>query len=505
MRRTCSLICLMMALTASPIRAADEPAKMIPEDQVVQLPAPGDPTVSFRLWFKTGSQNDPPGKEGLAALTAAMLAEGSTRQHNYEEILDLLFPLAGSYSADVDVEMTVLHGRIHKDNLSAFYPLLMQAVLEPAFKQEDLDRLKSRTLNYLENTLRYASDEELGKAVLYTTLFAGTPYGHIPEGRIESVRSLTLDDVRAFYQAQYTQGNVVIGIGGGYDERLLEQLRHDLARLPAGKPAAVPPPEPKPVEGLHVTIVEKDAPATAISMGFPIDVVRGQPDWYPLAVANSWLGEHRNSASHLYQVIREARGLNYGDYSYIECFPGGGERQMPPQNVARRQQIFEIWIRPVPNEARHFALRAALREFKQLTDRGLTAEQVDRTRNFLKKYVLHYAPTTMDRLGYALDDRFYGIQGSHLEIFRQRMDTTSPEEVNAAIKKHLPYGNMQVVIVTRDAKALREALVSDAPSPIKYATPKPPAVIEEDRQIASFPLGVKAENVEIVRVEGLFK
>ena len=44
----------------------------------------------------------------------------------------------------------------------------MDAILRPAFKQEDLDRIKSQAVNYLENTLRYASDEELGKAVLYT-------------------------------------------------------------------------------------------------------------------------------------------------------------------------------------------------------------------------------------------------------------------------------------------------------------------------------------------------
>ena len=94
-------------------------------------------------------------------------------------------------------------------------------------------------------------------------------------------------------------------------------------------------------------------------MGFPIQVLRGSKDWYALAIANSWLGEHRNSSGRLYNVIREARGLNYGDYSYLEHFPNAGQRFLPPQNVARRQQIFEIWIRPVPNETRHFALRAA--------------------------------------------------------------------------------------------------------------------------------------------------
>jgi zinc protease len=235
-----------------------------------------------------------------------------------------------------------------------------------------------------------------------------------------------------------------------------------------------------------------------------MDVLRGTKDWYALAVANSWFGEHRNSSSHLYQVIREARGLNYGDYSYIEHFPHGGQLQVPPQNVCRRRQIFEIWIRPVPNEARHFALRAALREFQHLVDHGMTAEEFTLTRNFLKKYVLHYAPTTMSRLGYALDDRFYGIQGSHLEIFRKMMDEVTLEEVNAAIQRHWQHRNMQIVIVTKDAKALKEALVSDAPSPITYPTPKPESVLSEDRQISKFPLRVRAEDVKIVPVAELF-
>ena len=72
-------------------------------------------------------------------------------------------------------------------------------------------------ISYLENTLRYSGDEELGKAVLYETMFAGTPYGHIPAGRVKSLKSITLDDVRAFYGRYYVRPNFVIGLGGGYD------------------------------------------------------------------------------------------------------------------------------------------------------------------------------------------------------------------------------------------------------------------------------------------------
>jgi zinc protease len=473
-------------------------------DNTVLLPVKNDPTVSFRLWFKTGSQDDPKGKEGLASITAAMVTDAATKTNSYEEILNKLFPLAASYNAAVSVEMTVIYGRTHKDNLGEFYPLLIDAVTKPAFKQEDLDRIKSRALNYLETTLRYASDEELGKAVLYNTVYDGTPYGHLSTGTVDAVKSITLDDVRNFYAAHYTRSNVVIGLGGGYSAPLLASLKRDLAKLPDAQPEPVPAPRPKKLDGTNVTIVEKDAASTAISIGFPIDVLRGQRDWYALAVANSWLGEHRNSSSHLYQVIREARGLNYGDYSYIENFPHGGSLQMPPQNAARRSQLFEIWIRPVPNDARQFALRAALREFNMLVDRGMSAEQFEQTRGFLKKYTLHYAPTTMERLGYAIDDRFYGITGSHLELFRKTLGALTLGEVNAAMKKYWRPEGMEIAIVTKDADALKQALISNAPSPITYTSPKPEAVLNEDKEIGTYAIPVKAENVKIVPVGDLF-
>jgi zinc protease len=400
--------------------------------------------------------------------------------------------------------MTVFTGRTHKDNLNAYYGLFTDALLSPAFKQEDLDRIKSQVLNHLENSLRYASDEDLGKAVLYQEIFRGTPYAHVDEGLIESVKSITLEDCRNFYKTHFTKENVVIGLGGGYDATLVKTIQADLAKLPSGTPAKVPPPQPKPIRGIQMTLVEKDAASTAISMGFPMDLLRGTREWYALAVANSWLGEHRNSSSHLYQVIREKRGLNYGDYSYIENYPNGGRLQLPPTNVARRKQIFEIWIRPVPNEARHFAMRAALREFKKLVDNGLTKDEFELTRGFLRKYTLHYAETTSDRLGYAIDDAFYGLDKGHLEQFKTNLETLTLAEVNAAIKKHWQYDNMQIAVVTKDAAAFRDALLADAPSPMKYQTEKPQSILDEDKEISTFPLKLKPENIHIIPVADLF-
>ncbi|MGO9113885.1 MAG: M16 family metallopeptidase [Thermoguttaceae bacterium] len=472
---------------------------------VVLLPVPDDPTVSYRILFFAGSQYDPPGKEGLAALTARMIAEASTKQHRYEDILDLLFPMAGGYEASCSVETVVISGRIHKDNVAAFQPLLLQAIVEPAFRSEDLERIRSDMISYLENTLRYAGDEDLAKAVLYESMFAGTPYGHIPAGRVRSLKSITIDDVRAFYRCHYADRNYVIGMGGGYEAESLDSLKKGLEKLPPEQIAKPPVINTKPIKGLQVTLVEKDAPATAISIGARLDVLRGELDWYPLALANSWFGEHRNSASHLYQVIREMRGLNYGDYSYIEHFANGGQLEFPAPNDPRRQQIFEMWIRPVPHAWGHFALRAALRELQNLVYHGLTEEQEMEKRAALGKYVFHFAPTTMDRLGYAMDDNFYGIEGSHLERYRQAMQTMTRERVNQTVRNRIQCKDLQIVIITKDAKALRDALISDAASPITYPTPRPAEVLKEDEEIMKFPLHIRPKNVRIISGKTLFE
>ena len=466
-----------------------------------------DPNVAFKIWFKVGSQDDPPGKPGLAALTGALLSGGGTTTRAYDEILAALYPLAASYDVSTDKEMTVFTGVTHRDNVGAFYPLFIEALLSPGFREDDFNRLRDNAVNAIEKELRYSSDEELGKATLYEQAWKGTPYAHLDQGTVESLKAITLQDVKDFWTAHFTAQNAVIGLGGAYDEGLPARLLADLARLPSGAPAVTPAPQAPAISGRHVTIVEKPGQSTAISFGAPIDVRRGSREWYALAIANSWLGEHRNSSSHLYQVIREARGMNYGDYSYIEAYPHGGQRSMPPTGVGRRQQLFEVWVRPVKEPQALFALRAALREVELLNKNGLTQEQFDFTRKFLKNYVLHYAETTEERLGYALDDRYYALPApGHLETFQQMMDTITLEECNAAIRKWMQADNLQIAIVTEHAADLAQALAADAPSPMDYAgIEKPADVLEADTVIESWPLKVPASNITIVPVDAMFQ
>ncbi len=464
------------------------------------------PLIAFRVQFLTGSAKDQPGKEGVASLTASVLAEGSTTKNDYQKILKLLYPMAAGYNAQVDKEMTTFYGVVHKDNLTPYYELFRDAVLTPAFKKEDFERLKTDQLNYVAKGLRFNDDEELGKATLNWALFKDHPYGHPNAGRVSTNAGLTLEDVQSFYKRQYACANLVIGVAGNYPDTLIEQIKKDFAVLPAtpkdlrsGKATL------EPLSGIHVVMVEKQTPATAISFGFPISFTRVDDDFYPMMIANSWLGQHRSSFSHLYQVMREARGMNYGDYSYIEYFAAGGRNFQPPPNNARRYQIFQIWIRPVPAPFRHFAVRQAIRELQMLIDKGMTQKDFDLTRNFLLNFRVNLAQSNSEQLGYALDDRFYGLSKPFLEQMKTRFAALKLEDVNTAIRKHLNTKNMMIAIVTQDAESFKKALVENTPSPITYDSPKPDPILEEDKIIQSYPIEIKAENVTIIPTEKIFE
>jgi zinc protease len=255
--------------------------------------------------------------------------------------------------------------------------------------------------------------------------------------------------------------------------------------------------------GIQVEILEKDTRATAMSFGFPIDVTRAHPDFAALSVARAWLGEHRMSSGRLYQQIREVRGINYGDYAYIEAFPRGMFQFFPDPNVARSRQIFEIWIRPVVPVNAHMTLRIAIHELAQLVRNGLTKEELEATRDYLMKNVYVMTARQDQQLGYALDSRWYGI-GEFTEYMRAALRSLTVDHVNAAIKRHLTTENMSIVIVTKDAAALKQAIASDAFSPIRYDGDKPQALLDEDQVIGKLALKVSATDVTITPIADVF-
>ncbi|MCM2314548.1 MAG: insulinase family protein [Thermoanaerobaculia bacterium] len=462
------------------------------------------PQLRIKLLFDIGSAYDPKGKEGLARLTASMIADAGSKAMRIDEINKALYPIAGSLGAQVDKEMTTFTMSVHRDNWERFSSVALPQLLEPGFRQEDFDRLKTNQLNSLTIDLRSNNEEELGKEWLQNRIFEGTPYGHAVLGTVEGIGSITLGDVKAFAKQHYTTGNLKVGINGGVTDAVMSSLQSELGKLPAGVTPRVTGIAGKPPKGHNVDIVAKDTRATAISFGHPIDVNRASADFAALDVARAWLGEHRASMSHLYDRIRETRGMNYGDYAYIEAFPRGMYQFFPDPNIGRQKQIFEVWIRPVVPENGHMALRIALYEVDKLVKNGMTKAQFEMARDYLMKNVYVKTSTSNQQIGYALDSEWYGI-GEYSAHMRAALAKLTLADVNKAIRKHIHPKDMKIVMITKDAEGLMKKLVTDEISTIKYEGEKPKALLDEDKVIGAMKLGIRSEQVNIIPVEDVFR
>jgi zinc protease len=501
--RARGILFVLAHMVLVPAAARAQPAATTTAPRTTLLSSPSTPLIAFRFVFRAGSQNDPPSKEGLAALTAAMVSQGGTESLTYDQVLAAFYPMASMLVDECHTEMTVFSGVVHRDNVRAYVPLATEMITRPRFAREDFERLRAEALDRVSKYLRANNDEELGKWALQVELYRDSPYGHPDVGTVQGLKAITLEDVKDFHRRHYTIAGLHVGIAGGFDEENQAEVLKRIGALPTAASPIPNLPEPRRPSGLDVTIIAKPADATAISMGFPIDVTRRDDDFYALAVANSYLGDHRTFNGKLMKEMRSERGLNYGDFSYIEDFIQEARTTFAVTNNARRQQYFSIWIRPVPADKAVFSLRAALWVLDGMLTHGLTQQEFEATRTYLLNYSKLWAQTASRRLGHAIDGEFYGRKDLITEL-AQRLPALTVEQVNAAVRKHLKSAGMKVVIVARDANGLREILRSGKPSPMSYDTQGTPEdVLAEDKQIAVFPL--KDVTVRIVPVEQEFE
>ncbi len=484
----------------------DEPPLVQGNARVIMVPVPGSQSVAFRLLFYTGSIDDPAGKEGLTALTANLMAQGGTASKTYPELLRALYPLAANISVEVDKEQTVFYGEVHADAVKDFLPLLTEVVLAPAFDKAAFERLRRDAINDIEKRLRATDDENLGKELLNLMLYqGGHPYGHFVGGTVQALKHFTLADVKAHAASVFGKKRLLIGVAGATQGLDAKALTATFDALIAGEPRfdrVIAAPAPSDNE---VWIAAKpSANAVAISIGFPHWAQRGHADWAALALIQSYFGEHRQFHGVLMDEMREKRGLNYGDYAYVEAFRQQGWGRLPLNNVARRRQHFEIWIRPVAPEDSIFSLRLALYYLDKLVREGVTEEDVLGVRRFLKGYTNLFAMTPMRKLGYALDDDFYGTE-AYLASLSRDLDKLTVQSVNEAMRRHLVTQPVRIAIVAKHALELSQRLTGQLPIKHAYPTPPPKSVLETDAEAMGLSIRIEEQNLKIIPVEELFE
>lgn len=496
----------MLALLLScvhPTPPGPSPAERLQDlnGQVV-LPVDGGTVVYAQTTIRAGSAYDPTGQEGVAWLTARMLREGGAAELDPASVDAELYALAATVEVVVDKEMVTFRGKALAEDADTFLPLFTRLLTQPAWYPAAFERLRSDAIEHLTNGVM-ASDEVLGDMLLDIWLHEGHPYGHPIRGRTGTLETLTLDDVQDFYATAYVRSAVTVGLAGPDAETMAGDYIAAFDGLPTTRPIEATP-KPRPiVDDSRLLVVEKPTNSTGIHFGHPIQVDRNHTDYPALLLAMTAFGEHRQGHGRLFSTMRTERGLNYGDYAYIEHFVQQGWSSTQELSTSRVQNQFYVWLRPTSIENGPFATKLALQLVEDLVADGLAEGEFNDIKAYLLRRMGLWAQHPGRRLGFAVD----AVVMDHpnlLESLPAQIEALTLEQVNAAIAAHIQTDSLRYVVVTDDGQAFATRLLEDSSTPIVYngVTPdKEQAAV--DTQVAEKKVEVDA--VTVVAAEGIFR
>ena len=287
--------------------------------KVYLVESPAIPMLDVQIDFDAGGRRDPPGKAGLASLTADLTSRG-IRSVGGDPALDenalseAWADLGASFSggAGEDRMSFGLRTLTYPDLRDKAVRLAARQLGEPAYPQaiwlRDRDRMQA--------SIREANTRP---ATLAGRAFAKAVYGAHPyanETTEASLAAITMDDARALHgqlQACHAKVSLVGAVNRQEAQALVTAL---LSRLPKGDCKPLPPvPEVAALTEAREVRIPFDSAQAHVLIGQP-GFKRNDPDFFPLTVGNYVLGGG-GFVSRLYGEVREKRGLSYSVYSYF--------------------------------------------------------------------------------------------------------------------------------------------------------------------------------------------
>lgn len=406
------------------------------------------PLVEFRLLIKAGSTADPAGKEGVAALTARLLKRG-TKTRMAAQLAEEIEFVGGRIAAWAGLEGTEVSGEFASRDTEVAFNLIADMVLNPAFREEEVQKEKRQTVAAIVGLLD--EPRALAGRAFDAWLFGSHPYGRPVPGFRSTVEGLARSDVAAFYEARYAPNNAVLAIAGdvGAGEAAQRVQRHFGAWRKRAVPALTLP-EAVPVKGRKVLILDKpDATQSQIVFG-NVALKRGDPEFFPLLVGNTVLGG--GFTSWLVDEVRVKRGLTYSIRSTLESHRRAGSLSV--STFSRNASVAET-------------LKVALEQVAKLrAGAALSAEELDKARNFLAGLYPLQLETPGDQAAAFLDVELYGLDAQYVNQYQARVRGVGLDAVRRAAARHASPEDLAIVVVG-PATELKTALASYGPATVR--------------------------------------
>ncbi len=361
---------------------------------------PGVPVISLVLLVRGGSATDPAGREGLAALTADMLDEGSDGRSAIE-MHEALARIGAQFDTDIGSDAAVFGITALSRFADRALWLLADMVARPTLAEADFTRVRQLRLHRLTQ-LRDAPGAVADRTFV-RLLYGQHPYGHTPIGSQQAIAALTVDDVRGFHaQALRPTASTLIAVGD-CDHPELARIAAEAFAGWGETPVEMPNSFEQGVGGATADSTQRGvarlnvvprpgAPQSELRIGH-VAVARNTPDYHALVIANSILGGQFVSRINL--NLREDKGFTYGARTAFDFrrMPGPFALQVSVQTAATaraiEESISEIAAirgpRPVTPEELSLAVATLTKGYARYFE---TAEQIARAVTQLALYDL---------------------------------------------------------------------------------------------------------------------
>lgn len=395
--------------------------------------SPSIPMLDINIDFDAGSRYDPPGKSGLATLTAALLDKGAAAQdgqpaRDEAQVADGFADTGAAFggAAGGDRGGIGLRTLTAQPELDQSVALAAQLIKAPTYPDAVVGREKQRLITAIreaDTKPGVIADKALAKA-----MYPDHPYG--VAATPDSVASIKRDDIVKFWRDNYSAQRAVVTLIGAVDRKQAEAIAELLTRgLPQGT-AAPAMPQVK----LNIAATEQRVPHPAqqssVVIGQP-SIARGDPDYFALLVGNYVLGGGGFS-SRLTDEVREKRGLTYGVDSYFAPSKQPGpfgislqtKKAQTDEALALVRQVLARFVAEGPTEKE---LRAA----KDNLVNGFPL-RIDNNRKLL---------TNVANIGW------YGLPLDYLDTWTAQVGKVTREQVRAAFQRHVRPDGMATVIV----------------------------------------------------------
>jgi len=391
------------------------------------------PLINFHWVLKSGgSIADPPGREGLASLTASLLRKG-TASRSADQISEALDFVGASFHAGAALEYATGSAEFVKKDLQLAVDLLSDLLLHPAFPADEVSKLVRQEVDGIKE-----AKEVPGRVIdryYEGFLFDAHPYGRPVGGTEVTLTNLSRDDVASFYQSHYVPNELLLAVVGDFSASELEAaLRAKLGSWPSKEVSRPELKPPSAVHGRRALVVDKpDATQTFFRFG-NLGLARTNADWVAVRVINTLFGGRFTSM--INTVLRIDSGLTYGASSLFAA------RRLPG--------AFAI-ASFTPNDKTGQAMDLALDVLKKLHESGITAEQLQSAKSYIKG---QFGPTleTNDQLANMLCElAFYALGPEYINTLFERIDAVTLADARRIIDTYYPQNDLAFVFVGQAA------------------------------------------------------